>query len=76
MDQNITIPQMNKMYQTIDNMKAIDTSSSSTTVVEDFEVNDDSLEIMIIDHDGQFNVLHAIKKDTSMRTVHIKTKWT
>ena len=68
------IPQMNKMYQTIDNMKAVDTNVSSTTVVDYLGVEGDSLEIVTIDHDDQFNVLHAIKKDTGMQTIHIKTK--
>ena len=57
-------------------MKVIDTSSGLTIIMEDLEVEDDFLEIMTIDHDGQFNVLHAIKKDTDMRDVHIKTKLT
>ena len=64
---------MTRMNQAIDNMKVVDTSVGSTTVVEDLEVKDDSLEIMTIDHDDQSNVLHAIKKDTDMQTVHIKT---
>ena len=55
-------------------MKAVDTNAGSTTVMEDLEVEDDNLEIVTIDHDGQFNVLHAIKEDTDMRTVHIKTE--
>ena len=42
-----------------------------TTIVEDLEVEDDSLEIVTIDHDDQFNLLHAIK-DIGLRTVHIK----
>ena len=68
------IPQMNKMYQTIDNMKATYTKANSTTVVEDLEVEDDSLEIVTTDHDDRFNASHAIKKDTTMRTIHIKTE--
>ena len=70
------IPQMNKTYQTIDNMKAPDTNVDSTIVVEDLEVEDDSLEIVTIDHDDQSNVSHAIKKDIGMWTVHIKTELT
>ena len=42
---------MNKMYQTIDNMQAVDMNTSSTTIADDLEVKDDSLEIVIIDHD-------------------------
>ena len=66
--------QTNKTYQTIDNMKAADTNANSTTVVGDLEVEEDSQEIMTIDHDDRFNASHAIKKDTGMRTVHIKTE--
>ena len=65
---------MNIMYQAINDKKAIDTSVSSTIIVEDLEVEYDSLEIVTIDHDNQSNVLHAIKKDTSMRNLHIKTE--
>ena len=67
---------MKRMNQAIDNMKAVDTSAGLTTIVEDLEVEDDSLEITAIDHGNQSNVLHAIKKDTGMQTVHIKTKLT
>ena len=66
--------QTNKTYQTIDNMKAADTNTDSTTVVEDLEVEDDSLEIVTIDHNVRFNASHAIKKDTSMWIVHTKTE--
>ena len=64
------------MNQAIDNMKDVDTSIGSTTIVEDLEVKEDSLEIMTIYHDDQSNVLHAIKKDTNMRTIHIKKELT
>ena len=64
---------MNRMYQAINAMKAIDTSASSTIVMEDLEIEDDSLEIVTVNHDDQSNVLHAIKKDTGMRILHIKT---
>ena len=63
---------MTRMNQEIDNMKVADINISSTTVVEDLEVEGDSLEIVTIDHDDRFNASHAIKKDTDMRTVHIK----
>ena len=68
------ITQMNKTHQTIDNMKGVYTNTDSTTVVGDLEVEGDSLEIMTIDHDDRFNASHAINKDTSMWTVHIKTE--
>ena len=50
------------MNQAIDNMKAVDMSSSLTTIVEDLEVEGDSLEIVTIDHDDQSNVLHVCYK--------------
>ena len=65
---------MNRKYQAINDMKFVDMSAGLKIVVEDLEVKGDSLEIMTIDHDDQSNVLHAIKKDTGMQTVHIKTK--
>ena len=58
--------EMTRMNQAIDNMKAVDMSSSLTTIVEDLEVEDDSMEIVIINHDDRSNVLHSIKKDTGM----------
>ena len=58
----IVMSQMNKMYQTIDNMKAVDMNVGSTTIAEDLEVEGDSLEIMIINHDNRFNASHSIKK--------------
>ena len=67
------IHQMKNMYQTIDNMKVVDTSVDSTTVVEDLEVEDDSMEIVTINHDDQYNVLHPIKNDSGMKYVLIKT---
>ena len=65
---------MNITNQEIDNMKTVDMRVGLTTIIKDLEVKDDSLEIMTIDHDNQLNSLHAIKKDTGMRTVHIKTE--
>ena len=61
------------MNQAIDNMKVVDTSIDSTTVVEDLEVEEDSLEIVTINHDDQYNVLHPIKNDSGMQYVLIKT---
>ena len=65
---------MNKMYQTMDNMKVVDTNADWKIIMEDLEVEDDSLEIVTIDHDDRFNASHALKKDIGMWTVHIKTK--
>ena len=56
------MPQNNKTYQTIDNMKAVDTNVGSTNVAKDLEVDGDSLEILIIDHDDRFNASHSIVK--------------
>ena len=64
------------MYQAINNMKVVDMSAGSTIVVEDLEIEDDSLEIVTVNHDDQSNVLHAIKKETDMQTFHIKTELT
>ena len=68
------MPQTNRTYQTVDNMKAVDTNVDSIIVVEDLEVEDDSLEIVTIDHEDRSNVLHATEKDIGMQTVHIKTE--
>ena len=66
--------QTNRMCQTIEKIKATDVNPDSTTIVEDLEVEDDSLEIMTIDHDDQFNTSDAIKKDTDMWIAHTKTE--
>ena len=47
------MPQMNKTYQTINNMKDIDMNVDSITIVKDLEFEDDSLEIMTINHDDR-----------------------
>ena len=49
-------------------------SVSSTTVVEDMEVEVDSLGIATIDHVGPSNVSHAIKNVTVTQTIHTRTK--
>ena len=53
-------------------MKAIDMSSSSITVMEDMEVEDDFLEIATIDHIGPSSALHATKKAINMHTIHTR----
>ena len=58
---------MNKMGKMIRNMTA-----GMTIVVEDLEVEGDSMEIGAIDHDDQFSVSCAIKKAIDMQTVCIK----
>ena len=57
---------MIKINQIIKDMKAVDMSIGSTTVVEDMEVEDDFLEIMTINHDSPSSVLHATKKAIAM----------
>ena len=64
---------MNRMKQEINNTKFVDTSAISKTIMEDLEVEDDSLEIVTINHDDQYNVLHPIKNDSGMQYVLIKT---
>ena len=59
---------MNKMNQIIKDMKFVDMSVGSTTIVEDLEVEDDFLEIATIDHEDPSNALHVIKKDTTTKT--------
>ena len=47
-------------------MKAIDMSTSSITIMEDMEVEVDSLEIATIDHVDPSNALHAKNKVIDM----------
>ena len=63
---------MIKTSQIIKDMNVIDMSTSSTTIVEDTEVEDNFLEIMTIDHDNPSSALHATKKDITMQTVHTR----
>ena len=53
-------------------MKAVNMSVSFTTIVEDMEVKDDSLEITTIDHDDPSSALHVINKDTTTQTIHTR----
>ena len=46
-------------------MKVEDTSTGMKIVVEDLEVEADSMEIETIDHNDLSNVLHAISKATA-----------
>ena len=64
---------MIKMSQIIKDMKADDMSAGSTTVVEDMEVEVDSLEITTIDHVGPSSALHATNMAIDMQTVHTRT---
>ena len=63
---------MIKMNQIIKDMKAVGMSASSTTVVEDMEVEDDFPKITRTDHDNPSSALHVIKKDTSTQIVHTR----
>ena len=57
---------MIKTSQIIKDMKSVDTSVGSTTIVEDMEVEEDFLEIGTIDHIGPSSALHATKKVIDM----------
>ena len=63
---------MIKTNRIIKDMKAIYMSVDSTTIVEDMEVEFDSLEIATIDHVGPSGALHATKKVIDMQTSHTK----
>ena len=58
------------MNQIIKDMKVVDMSAGSTTIVEGLEVEDDFLEIATIDHDSPSSALHATKKDITMLITH------
>ena len=63
---------MIKTSQIIKDMRAVDMSVGSTTVMEDMEVKDDFWEITTIDHDDPSSALHVINKDTTTQTVHTR----
>ena len=60
---------MNKVTNSV---KVEDMSVGMTIVVEDLEVEVDSMEIGTIDHGDPSSVLHAINKVIVMQSVHIK----
>ena len=60
---------MNKLTNT---MKVENMSAGMTIVVEDLEVEADSMEIETTDHDDPSIVLHAILKATDTQIVCIK----
>ena len=64
---------MLKMNRIINDMNAIDMSTDLTIIMEDMEVEVDSLGIATIDYVGQSNVLHAIKKAIDMQNGHTRT---
>ena len=57
-------------------MKVKDTSVGMTIDVEATEDEVDSLEIETNNHVDPSNVLHVIRRDIGMQTVHIKTELT
>ena len=63
---------MTKTNQIIKYMNVIDMNASLTTVMEDMEVEVDSLGITTIDHVGPSSVSHAIKKVIDMQTAHTR----
>ena len=66
---------MIKMSGIIKDMKDVDMSTGSTTIMEDMEVEDDFLEITTIDHDNPSSALHVTKRDIAMQTVHTRIEW-
>ena len=65
---------MRKMIKIIKGTKVVDMSVSSTTDMEDMEVEVDSLGIATTDHVGPSNVSRATKRVTDMQNVHTRTK--
>ena len=55
---------MKKMNKVTNAMKVEDMSAGMTIVIEDLEVEANSMEIGRTDHDDPFIVLHAINKAT------------
>ena len=66
-------------YQTIRivrDMKVEDTSTGMTINVEATEDEVDSLGIETTDHVDPSNVLHVIRRDTGMQTIHTRIELT
>ena len=57
-------------------MKVKDTRAGMTIIMEDLEVEADSMEIRTTDHDDQFSVSHVIMKVTDTQTVRTNTEMT
>ena len=64
------------MIRKIKYTKVEDTSADMTIDVEAMEVEVDSLEIETTKHIDPSNVLHVIRRDTGMQTVHTRTELT
>ena len=65
---------MLKMNRIIKDMKAFDMSTSLTTVMEDMEVEVNSLGIMTTNHVSPSIVSYATKKVIDMQIAHTKTE--
>ena len=65
-----------QMIRTVRDMKVKDTSVGMTTDMEAMEVEVDSLGIETTDHVDPSNVLHVIRRDIGMQTVHTRTELT
>ena len=64
------------MNKIIKGTMVVDMSVSSTTDVEDMEVEVDSLGIETTENVGPSNVSPVTRKDTDMQTVHTRTELT
>ena len=64
------------MIRTIKDMKVEDTSVGMTTNVEAMEVKVNSMGIKTTDHVDPSNVLHVIRRDIGMQTVHTRIELT
>ena len=67
---------MYQMIRTIKDTKVEDTSIGMKIDVEAMEVKVNSLGIETTDHINPSNVLHVIRRDTGMQTVHTRTELT
>ena len=67
---------MNKKNQVTNAMNFGDISTGMTIVVEDLEVESNSMEIGTIDNDNPSSVLRVIKKAIDTQTIHIKIRLT
>ena len=67
---------MLKVNKIIKGTMVLDMSIGSTTNVEDMEVEVDSLGIETTNHVNPSNVLHVIRRDIGMQTVHTRIELT
>ena len=64
---------MHKTTKIIKDTKVVDTNATSTTDVEDMEVEVNSQGIDTTNHVIPSNVSHVTRKNTDMQTVHTRT---